>query len=144
MLSMKKMRWDDGKGQGLEAPDLLRSMSACQSAGLTVAGCSEDCGFLLTECPSSGGGQCSGVGWCMSSQGICQCYLGYAGASCDKCDEGYTRSPPASLPCPTIPCPAHPTSPCTCCPHLCFCLLCCVSMMIMHCLWLRPMTMVIC
>lgn len=56
------------------------------------AGCTQDCRFGLALCPTpAGGGSCSGVGWCLSTQGICQCYLGYAGDDCSLCDEGYVR-----------------------------------------------------
>ncbi|KAL3138790.1 hypothetical protein ABBQ32_005632 [Trebouxia sp. C0010 RCD-2024] len=56
-------------------------------------GCTQDCRFGLALCPTpAGGGSCSGVGWCLSTQGICQCYLGYAGDDCSLCDEGYVRS----------------------------------------------------
>lgn len=83
---------------------------------LLAAGCPQDCRFGLALCPTpAGGGLCSGVGWCLSTQGICQCYLGYAGDDCSLCDEGYVRSASCS-PCfcrPTPPdlTPPHPTKP---------------------------------
>ncbi len=83
------------KAQGTMLPlkTALKGMLQC------TAGCAEDCLMILDQCPiPSGGTLCSGVGWCLSTQGICQCYLGYAGDDCSSCDEGYVRYGPALLP----------------------------------------------
>ena len=82
------------QGTGLPLSPALKGMLPC------TAGCAEDCLMILDQCPiPSGGTLCSGVGWCLSTQGICQCYLGYAGDDCSSCDEGYVRYGSALLPC---------------------------------------------
>lgn len=82
-----------GQGSGLPLSPALKGMLPC------TAGCAEDCLMILDQCPiPSGGTLCSGVGWCLSTQGICQCYLGYAGDDCSSCDEGYVRYGPALMP----------------------------------------------
>ncbi|BDA48393.1 probable disintegrin and metalloproteinase with thrombospondin mo at N-terminal half [Coccomyxa sp. Obi] len=56
-------------------------------------GCPGDCPFGLVPCPSpSGGTPCGGHGFCLSAWGTCQCWIGYAGADCSQCAEGYIRS----------------------------------------------------
>ncbi|CAL8463720.1 g3254 [Coccomyxa elongata] len=35
---------------------------------------------------------CGGHGFCLSAWGSCQCWIGYAGADCSQCAEGYIRS----------------------------------------------------
>ena len=82
------------QGTRLPLKSALKGMLPC------TAGCAEDCLMILDQCPIPAGGTlCSGVGWCLSTQGICQCYLGYAGDDCSSCDEGYVRYGPALLPC---------------------------------------------
>ncbi|DBA71983.1 TPA: hypothetical protein ACH3X2_010728 [Trebouxia sp. C0005] len=88
----------------LQSADLVERQAVCgnlvceagerpSSADGSNGGCAEDCLMILDQCPIPAGGTlCSGVGWCLSTQGICQCYLGYAGDDCSSCDEGYVRT----------------------------------------------------
>ena len=44
-----------------------------------------ECILLIHDCPNN----CSGVGSCDTSTGICSCYQGHEGPDCSECPEGY-------------------------------------------------------
>ena len=55
-------------------------------------GCPGDCAFADVACPGPpADAPCSGVGLCLSPSGACTCWVGYDGADCSLCAEGYMR-----------------------------------------------------
>jgi hypothetical protein len=60
-----------------------------RSAGGALPGtCPADCGLPAQPCP----GGCGAGGACLPASGACRCFLGYAGASCGECAEGFSPS----------------------------------------------------
>ena len=63
-----------------------------RSIGSTTLGtCPEDCGLPSIDCPGENG-SCNSHGTCMPSSGICVCFDGYSGASCETCSDGFVTS----------------------------------------------------
>lgn len=63
-----------------------------KSAMMPNAGCPGDCAFADMACPGPpADAPCSGVGLCLSPSGACACWVGYDGADCSLCAEGYMR-----------------------------------------------------
>ena len=67
-----------------------------ESLGFEIcAGCPGDCAFADVACPGPpADAPCSGVGLCLSPSGACACWVGYDGADCSLCAEGYMRCGP--------------------------------------------------
>ncbi|BDA45042.1 probable disintegrin and metalloproteinase with thrombospondin motifs at N-terminal half [Coccomyxa sp. Obi] len=59
------------------------------AVGLQNGTCPQDCPIAHMACPSSPAGQCSAKGRCYSNTGLCDCFVGYSGAACDRCASGY-------------------------------------------------------
>ena len=57
-----------------------------------VSGCRSDCPAIFHSCPVNEEGEvCSSRGACMPSIGVCQCFEGYEGATCDRCKLGNSQ-----------------------------------------------------
>lgn len=57
-----------------------------------ATGCAGDCAFADVACPGlPADPPCSGAGLCLSASGACACWMGYDGADCSLCAEGYIR-----------------------------------------------------
>lgn len=70
--------------------DVACSILGMQSA--VHAGCPGDCPWPLVACPATpAGAPCAAHGLCMSAWGTCQCWIGYDGADCSACADGYIR-----------------------------------------------------
>jgi hypothetical protein len=49
---------------------------------------------------------CGGVGACLTGTGSCKCFLGYAGDSCERCDNKYQTYHNGTGPCIKVRVPA--------------------------------------
>ena len=97
----------------------------CDFNVVSPSSCSlDECPYAVVTCPATTDGVCNGRGDCVApyktvtTEGICQCDVGYAGVMCSECAAGYARDsasgkctldlalaaqPPAASPAPPLP-----------------------------------------
>jgi EGF-like domain len=73
----------------------------------TDGACAVDCPFPMVVCPAPGVNKtiCNGHGVCLLTSGVCDCFGGYTGTSCDTCATGYKEYTSTSG-CVMIPAPS--------------------------------------